>query len=334
MRTLARNEVGLIVTGYAYVARSGQVFADMNGIDSDEQIPGFRRMTEAVHELDGRIVMQIAHGGVASMKAARGGDGPLAVCLVEGLPDLGTPPREMTDEDIEEIVEAFGRSARRVEEAGFDGVQIHGAHGYLVTQFLSPLSNQREDRWGGPLENRMRFVIEVVRSMRRQVDEDFPIMIKLGCRDYLDEGEGFTIEEGGEVAAALEREGVSLIEVSHGMAQSAFHKRSRGTETTPIEEAYLLPDAEAVRKSTSGPLAVVGGMRSLPVMERAVESGATNCIAICRPLIREPDLIKRWKEGDTRPAGCLSCRGCMKTNKDLKSEIRCRQLGKAEGKTT
>jgi 2,4-dienoyl-CoA reductase-like NADH-dependent reductase (Old Yellow Enzyme family) len=333
MRSLASNEVGLIITGYAFVDRTGQVFADMNGIDSDEQITGYRKMTEAVHELDGRVVMQIAHGGVASIMAARRGVGPLAVSLVDGLPDLGVKPREMTDDDIEGIIDAFGQSARRVEEAGFDGVQIHGAHGYLVTQFLSPISNQREDRWGGTLENRMRFVVEVVRAIRRQVDDNFPVMIKLGCRDYLDEGEGFMIEEGAQVAATLEREGVSFIEVSHGMAQSSFNRMSRGTETAPIQEAYLLPDARVVRQSTSGPLALVGGMRSLSVMEGAVESGATDCIAICRPLIREPDLINRWKLGDTRPADCMSCRGCLKTDKDLKSEIRCRQIGKAGEQT-
>jgi 2,4-dienoyl-CoA reductase-like NADH-dependent reductase (Old Yellow Enzyme family) len=330
MRTLAGNDVGLIITGYAFVARSGQVFADMNGIDRDEQIPGYRRMTEAVHELDGRIVMQIAHGGIASTTAARRGDPLLAVSLLDGLPDFGAPPREMTEEDIETLIDAFGESARRVEEAGFDGVQIHGAHGYLVTQFLSPFSNHREDRWGGSLENRMRFVIEVVRAIRRHVDDDFPVTIKLGCRDYLDDGEGLTIEEGAKVAAALEREGVCFIEVSHAMGQGSFQKMSRGTETVPIEEAYLLPDAKVVRKSTSGPLALVGGMRSLPVMEDVVECGAADCVAICRPLIREPDLIKRWRQGDPRPAECLSCRGCLRTNKDGKSDIRCRQVKEAE----
>jgi 2,4-dienoyl-CoA reductase-like NADH-dependent reductase (Old Yellow Enzyme family) len=145
----------------------------------------------------------------------------------------------------------------------------------------------------------MRFVVEVVRAIRRQVDQDFPVMIKLGCRDYLDDGEGMTIEEGARVAAALEQEGVCFIEVSHGMPGRSFRKMSRGKEKAPIQEAYLLPDARVVRGSTSVPLAVVGGMRSLSVMEQAIDSGAVNCISLCRPLIREPDLIKRWKNGDT-----------------------------------
>jgi 2,4-dienoyl-CoA reductase-like NADH-dependent reductase (Old Yellow Enzyme family) len=283
MRTLARGAVGLIVTGFAYVARSGQVFPDMNGIDSDEQIPGYRRMTRAVHDLGGRIVMQIAHGGVAAAAVARRGETRLAVSAGDAPPDSENPPREMTGEEIEAIIEAFGRAARRVEEAGFDGVQIHGAHGYLVTQFLSPRSNRRRDRWGGSLENRMRFAVEVVRAIKRQVGPDFPVMIKLGCRDYLDEGEGMAVEEGASVAAALEREGVCFIEVSHGMPGRSFRKMSHGKEKAPIREAYLLPDARVVRGSTSLPLSVVGGMRSLPVMEDAIESGAVDCVSLCRP---------------------------------------------------
>ncbi len=326
MRTLARNEVGLIVTGYAFVAQSGQVFADMNGIDADEQIPGYRRMTEAVHDVDGRVVLQIAHGGVGSNAAARRRGTRLAVSLTDRLPADGTPPREMDDGEIEEIIEAFGHSARRAQEAGFDGVQIHGAHGYLVTQFLSPSSNQREDRWGGSFENRMRFVVEVTRAMRRQVDDDFPVMIKLGCRDYLDDGECMTIEEGAQVAAALEREGMAMIEVSHGMGGRTFRRQTSGKQGAPIQEAYLVPDARVVRKATSLPLSVVGGMRSLQVMEQVVESGAADFVSICRPLIREPDLIQRWKAGDTRPADCVSCWACLKSDSDGRSEVRCREL--------
>jgi 2,4-dienoyl-CoA reductase-like NADH-dependent reductase (Old Yellow Enzyme family) len=232
----------------------------------------------------------------------------------------------MDDEEIEEIVEAFGHAALRVQEAGFDGVQIHGAHGYLVTQFLSPSSNRREDRWGGSLENRMRFVVEVTRAIRREVDADFPVMIKLGCRDYLDDGECMPIEEGARVAAALEREGMAFIEVSHGMGGRTFRRRTSGKQGTPIEEAYLVPDARVVREATSLPLSVVGGMRSLPVMEAVVESGASDFVSICRPLIREPDLIRRWKGGDTRPADCVSCWACLKSDSEGRSEVRCREL--------
>ncbi len=326
MRTLAMGEVGLIVTGYAFVARSGQCFADMNGIDRDEQIAGYRRMTAAVHERGGRIAMQIAHGGAGASQVRRRGEERLVVSVVDEQRRRGERVRQLSEDEIEEIIDAFGQSARRVQEAGFDGVQIHGAHGYLVTQFLSPSSNRRSDRWGGSLANRMRFVVEVTRSIRKQVDDDFPVMIKLGCRDYLDEGEGLSIEEGAEVAAALEREGVCFVEVSHGMRGRAFRKRTTGKKTVPVEEAYLLPDAKVTRSRVSVPLALVGGMRSLPAMEEVVASGVVDCVSMCRPLIREPDLVKRWREGDTRSADCISCWGCLKTNRAGRSDVYCRQL--------
>ena len=326
MRTLAMGEVGLIVTGYAFVARSGQCFGDMNGIDRDDQIPGYREMTGAVHDLDGRIVMQIAHGGAGATQVGLRDEDRLVVSVTDGQRERGERVRELSDAEIGAIVDAFGQSARRAQEAGFDGVQIHGAHGYLVSQFLSPSSNRRSDRWGGSLENRMRFVVEVTRAIRREVDDGFPVMIKLGCRDYLDGGEGLTIDEGAEVAAVLEREGVCFVEVSHGMRGRAFRKRSTGRKTAPIQEAYLLPDAEIVRRSISVPLALVGGMRSLPVMEEVVASGSVDCVSLCRPLIREPDLIKRWRKGDTRSADCVSCWGCLRTNPDGKSDVHCRQL--------
>jgi|TARA_Y100000310_G_scaffold311069_1_gene356994 2,4-dienoyl-CoA reductase-like NADH-dependent reductase (Old Yellow Enzyme family) len=323
MRDLAVNRVGLIMTGYAYVARTGQVFADMNGIDSDEQIPGYQRMTRAVHDEGGSICMQIAHGGISSTAAVARGERHLVVSARE--PAAGTPT-VMSDGDIESIIDAFGQAARRVEEAGFDGVQIHGAHGYLVTQFLSPSSNRRDDRWGGSLQNRMRFVLEVVRAIKRNVSADFPIMIKLGCRDYLDAGAGFTIEEGAEVAAALEREGVCFIEVSHGVGGKALSRISRGKESNPIREAYLVPDAEVIRQATTVPLAVVGGMRSLPVMEGVLEAGTADCIALCRPLVRQPDLVRRWEEGYAEPADCVSCFACLKTDKQGNSDIQCREI--------
>lgn len=327
---LAENEVGLIVTGYAYVLKSGQSFPDMNGIQDDDHIPGFQKMTRAVHERDGRVVMQIAHCGVASETAAKTGGDYMAVSVVDKMPDYGREARQMNDEDIEKIIEAFGQSARRVQEAGFDGVQIHGAHGYLVSQFLSPLSNTREDRWGGSLENRMRFVIEVSRAIKRRVDDDFPVMIKLGCRDYVENDRALTIEEGAQVAQALENEGISLIEISHSAQSMSSRKSSLLGITSEEKEACFLPDARVIRGATSIPLSLVGGMRSLPVMEDIIQSGTSDLISICRPLIREPDLIKRWSKGDDRPAECISCGGCFNLDDKGKINIYCRQLKKED----
>ena len=151
------------------------------------------------------------HGGADAYSVSLWNGDYMAVSLREDMPLYGKKAREMEDEDIENIIEAFGQAGRRVQEAGFDGVQIHGAHGYLVSQFLSPVTNQRKDKWGGSIENRMRFVVEATRAINRQVDSYFPVMIKLGCRDFLKDQAGLTIEEGAAVARALEAEGVSLI---------------------------------------------------------------------------------------------------------------------------
>lgn len=332
MKNLAEGGVGLIITGYAYISKSGQSFVDMNGIQDDDHLAGYRKMTKAVHDADGRIVMQIAHCGTGSETTARTGGDYMAVSITEKMPDYGHPAREMNEEDIEAIIESFGQAARRVEEAGFDGVQIHGAHGYLVSQFLSPRSNLRQDKWGGSLKNRTRFAVEVVRSIKKSVSDDFPVMIKLGCRDYLDEGLGLTIEEGAEVSQTLEKEGVCLIEISNGFQDASYRKQRLGT-TTPEKEAYYLPDARVIRAKTTGPLSLVGGMRSLPVMEEVVGSGVSDCVSICRPLIREPGLINRWRQGDTRAADCISCGGCFNLGEDKKLKIYCRQLAKKEGKS-
>ena len=149
MKGLAEKDIGLIITGYAYVLKSGQSYPDMNGIQDDDHIAGFKEMTRAVHGLGGRVVMQIVHCGSGSEVAARMGNDYLAVSLTDRMPNYSRPARVMEEEDIQGIIQAFGQAAHRVQEAGFDGVQIHGAHGYLVSQFLSPRSNIRKDKWGG-----------------------------------------------------------------------------------------------------------------------------------------------------------------------------------------
>jgi 2,4-dienoyl-CoA reductase-like NADH-dependent reductase (Old Yellow Enzyme family) len=332
---LAENEVGLIVAGYAYVLKNGQRSPDMNGIQDDDHIPRYQIMTKAVHDAGGKVVLQIVHTGSYAMTVAQTGGDYMAVSLAGEIPDFGRAPREMTDDDIETIIDAFGQSARRVQEAGFDGVQIHGAHGYLVSQFLSPRTNQRTDKWGGSIENRMRFVIEVTRAIKKSVDDDYPVMIKLGCRDYLENEAGLTIEEGAKVVQALEKEGICNVELSYCVADPSQRKHFLGI-TKPEKEAVLMPEARVVRESTDVSIALVTGFRSLPVMEEVIQSGVVELISLSRPLIREPDLIKRWKAGDTRPADCISCKatthksqyGCFNPDENGKMHIYCRQLKK------
>jgi 2,4-dienoyl-CoA reductase-like NADH-dependent reductase (Old Yellow Enzyme family) len=327
MKTLVDGGVGLIITGYAFVLKQGQVFPDMNGIDVDDHIALYQKMTRAVHQRKGKIVMQIAHGGSIATTAAKGKGDYVAVSLTGALPDYGRPPRELSESDIQTIIDAFGQSALRVEASGFDGVQIHGAHGYLISEFLSPTTNHRQDKWGGSLENRMRFLVEVIRSIKSKVADDFPVMIKLGCRDYLEGDEGLTIEEGKQIAKKIEEEGIALIEISHGRVDKGFSKGAVNIQSAE-KEAYMLEAAKQIRSSVSIPLCLVGGMRSLPVIEKTLNSGVVDCISVCRPFIREPDFVNRLKNGEKESVDCISCWGCLNPDENGKNHVYCRQLEK------
>ncbi|MBU3916620.1 NADH:flavin oxidoreductase [bacterium] len=331
MKTLAEGDIGLIITGYAFVMKQGQVFPDMNGIDVDEHIFGYQKMTQAVHERNGKIVMQIAHGGSLATTAAKGDGDYIAVSLTDALPDYERKPRELTEDDIQQIIEAFGQSARRVEESGFDGVQIHGAHGYLISEFLSPTTNHRQDKWGGSLENRTRFLVEVIRAVKRNVADDFPVMIKLGCRDYLEGDAGLTLEEGKQIAKKIKEEGIALIEISHGRIDKTFRKRVIKIKSVE-DEAYMLEAAKAIRSVVSIPLCLVGGMRSLSVIEDIINSGVVDCISVCRPFIREPDFVKQLKNGEKTQVDCISCWGCINPDENGKNHVYCRQLEKSRSK--
>ena len=194
---------------------------------------------------------------------------------------------------------AFAGAARRLKQAGFDGVQLHGAHGYLLAQFLSPLRNRRSDRYGGNLENRARFALEVFGAVRSEVGPEFPVMIKLNAHDFL---EGSTTEEDSAyLAARLARAGIDAIEVSGGTPGSGRLGAVRPDIETREDEAYFRPQARAIRAAAPDvPLMLVGGLRSLEVMDEILAPGDADCLSIGRPLIREPDLPLRWERGDRR----------------------------------
>jgi 2,4-dienoyl-CoA reductase-like NADH-dependent reductase (Old Yellow Enzyme family) len=209
-------------------------------------------------------------------------------------------PREMTTDEIEHAAERFVRAARRAREAGFDGVQIHGAHGYLVTQFLSPWTNRRDDAWGGDEICRRAFLKAIVQGIRREVGADYPVWIKLGVAGRRESG--LSMEEGARVAAACVEWGIDCIEISHGLGVPE--------ELDETGEGRFLPMAEAVRRQVPDgyPLAPVAGFRTRQGMERILASGVAQIISICRPLIAEPDLPHRLREGSE--ALCVRCDLC------------------------
>ena len=295
-RELAEGRIGLIVTGHAFISRAGQAGAGQYGIYSDDMIPGLKRLVDVVHSGGGKIAVQIAHAGINSAYLESKGIETLAVSRMDDVP---RPHREMTEADIEEIIDQFGAAAGRVKEAGFDAVQLHGAHGYLMSQFLSPIMNQRTDRWGCSPENRRRFHVEVVKKVRQIVGPDFPILIKFGVKDEPEDG--LKIEEGIEAARAMIAAGLDGIEVSGGVGMAAVAKG----------EAYFRERSSALKHAVAVPVAEVGGIRSLETAQSIVDSGDADMISLSRPFIREPGLVTRWEEESNDPARCVSCSRCF-----------------------
>ncbi len=299
---LARGGVGLIVTGFAYVSEHGKAVGRQLGISQDRHIDGLRRLANAAHDHDAKIAAQIAHAGIHLLRVRGAGRTALAPSRTEA---FRAPHRAMTPAEVEEIVRDFGAAAARAREAGFDAVQLHGAHGYLMSQFLSPLTNRRTDEWGGSPEGRRRFHVEVMRSVRRAVGDDYPVWIKLGLRDR--RRGGLPLSEGIEALKAMTAEGLSAVEVSTGFGWGSAQIRRPEDE----ERAYFRDDGVEAKRAVDIPVMLVGGIRSLTMAEDILRRGDADMISMCRPLIREPDLIARWQRGDTAPARCLSCNKCF-----------------------
>ena len=310
-RKLAEGEVGLIVTGIASVHPSGRISAFQNRIDGDDTLPGWRRLIQTVHDAGSRIAMQLFHGGRESwiyQKAKR--SMALAPSVVPNDPYCDAEYRAIREEEILEVIGAFAEAAARAREAGCDGVQLHAAHAYLFSQFLSPAANLRTDRWGGGLDGRLRFLEEVYRAVRKTVGPDYPILVKLGVADGFSGGLDFT--EGREAAIRCARWGFDAIEVSQGLrgkryAETEFRCGIRKRN----DEGYFRQWAREIQAAVSVPVIMVGGIRSPEFVEEVLEKGEAAFVAISRPLIREPDLIARWQSGDLRPATCLSCNRCF-----------------------
>jgi len=307
MVALARGGVGLIVSGHAYVSKIGQASPFQMGIYDDSLIEGLAAMTAAVHEAGGRIVAQLAHAGTFALEKAID-TAPLAVSVFDGL--AKTPRAELSSDDIAALKEAYVAAAKRAKTAGFDGIQLHSGHGYLLSQFLSPWFNRRTDAYGGSVDNRVRIHTEVIRAIREVVGDDYPLLVKMNCEDF-DEG-GLTVEESIEAASAMVAAGLDAIELSGGLLTGGKLSPSRPNINKPEKEAYFQEAARAYRKELSVPLILVGGIRSPEVAERLLADGTADYFSMSRPLIREPDLVNRWKDGDRSPAHCISDNLCFR----------------------
>jgi len=220
------------------------------------------------------------------------------------------PRKEMSTADIQGVVKAYGAAARRAQTSGFDGVQIHAAHGYLLSQFLSPAFNQRKDEYGGGIRNRARALLEVLRETRQAVGTDYPVLVKINCQDFIENG--LQPQDSLQAAQMLVENGIDAIELSGGMLIGGKLSPSRMGIKSEEKEAYFQNEARAFKENIHVPLILVGGNRSFQVADQMINEGVADYISLCRPLIREPGLINRWKSGDLSKAACLSDNMCFK----------------------
>lgn len=304
---LASGGVGLIISGYAFVRTEGKQLSGKMGLHTDRFEADFKRLARGVHDAGGALAVQLVHAGGQADAEVTGQDtvAPSAVRTAQykGIPTALTKP------GIDAIVAAFGESAQRARQWGIDAVQLHGAHGYLINQFLSPHTNHRTDAYGGTVDNRCRFMLEVVAEVRRRVGRDYPILIKLNAADHLPGG----LEPGDALAAAerLDAAGIDAIEISAGTPASGDMGPAREKIDSPEKEAYNLDLAKSIKSAVDCPVMVVGGFRSYDVCEKAVAKHGLDFIAMARPLIRQPDLPELWRQGDRTTATCISCNKCF-----------------------
>lgn len=304
---LVKGGIGLIISGYTYVRPDGKQLPGKMGIYTDAFSEDFKKLTRMVHDAGGKIAIQLVHaGGMADLKSL--GRKPVAPSAIKAgkFPDL---PLALPILEIEDITDAFAKAAGRAKDWGFDAVQIHGAHGYLVSQFLSPETNHRTDEYGGTLENRSRFLFDIYEKIRARVGKAFPVFIKFNGDDHLENG--LTAAEALEVAKQLSQAGIDAIEVSSGSASSGSKGPARTKLTSPDLEAYNLDLAKGIKQQVACPVISVGGFRSLTIAQKAVAEDGIDFISLSRPLIREPDLPLKWLGGQTGKAECISCNKCF-----------------------
>jgi 2,4-dienoyl-CoA reductase-like NADH-dependent reductase (Old Yellow Enzyme family) len=289
-RDLARGGVGLIDFESTGVRELDGRAQGVTRLDRDELIPEFSALVKEVHAEGVPIIIQLALNRFIRKKD----DGSLQF----------VPVSLITAEEIGQLKTDFTAAAVRAKKAGFDGVQIHAAHGTLLGNFLSPDINRREDAFAGSLENRARLLVDILHGIKQECGQDFPVSVKINSTDRGHAYGGFEPDDCVRTCILLETEGIDAIEVS-------INGPSEGGIRAGRNEAFLATYAKAIRSHVSVPVIMTGGLRSMETMDRLLNEGVADMFSLSRPLIREPDLVNRWKSGDTAPARCVSCNRCF-----------------------
>lgn len=303
---IAKSGVGLIITGCAYILPGHQPNSGMMGIYDDRSSLEYNRMTEIAHLYDSRIIIQLDNGSSqARFDTSRVIWGPSSV------PELSTGivPKEMTLHEIQLLTQGFVEASKRARSYGFDGVQLHCAHGYALSQFLSPYSNRRKDKYGGDITNRTRIICEITESIREKAGDDFLIAVKINSEDFV-EG-GLTQEDSLNACILLEKTGIDIIEVSGGIWASGDLYARRPGHMTNGKEPYFLPYSKRLSEYVSCPVVLTGGIRSPEMANNIISNTRISFIGLSRPLLREPDFANKWLTGNAAKSKCISCNQCF-----------------------
>lgn len=307
---LAAGGVGLIMTGHSYVSHPlGRAGNPQNAIYHERFIDGYKKMVEVVHRHDAKIFLQLAHAGRQTVPELIGGQMPVAPS--DMFDEKGQQvARAMTVDEIGVLMEDYEAAALRAKRAGFDGVQIHMAHGYLLAQFLSPYTNHREDEYGGSVDARIRLLCEVSYRVKAAVGRQFPVFAKLNTTDGVTAETQLSIEDVMYAANMIAEHGVDAIETSGGTVKETRVVMAKPGILKPEQEAYFAPAAKQVKSAVKVPVILVGGLRSTAVMEGLIADGTADMVSLSRPFVREPDLVNKLAAGQKK-ATCVSCNACF-----------------------
>lgn len=308
---VAKGGAGLIITSFARILKNEKAKPKMIGIYEDSFISEYKKLVKLSHKHGTKIVMQISYGGNQTKTNTNFKNifSPSGIaCMKNG--SKGTP---ISAEKINWLTDKFAQAALRAKNSGFDGVQIHAAHGYFLSQFLTPKYNRRIDKYGGNLENRSRIIFDVYNKIRKAVGKNFSVMIKINCEDFVKDG--FKLNECIYVCKKLSALGIDAIEVSGGVLESRFNSFSKPNILEEKDEAIFKKQTMRIARAIKNtPIIMSGGLRSLNVIENIYKNSGVNFFSLARPLISEPDLIKRWEQGKRGKSRCISCRNCFGKN--------------------
>jgi 2,4-dienoyl-CoA reductase-like NADH-dependent reductase (Old Yellow Enzyme family) len=335
---LAKGGVGAIITGYVSVQQSGKTLNNMRMFDDDRYVEAYHALNQEIRQYNVPVICQLAHGGLQTTSSVTGMD---VVAPSEYRSKVyRNHAREMSEAEIKEIICSFAKAAKRSKEAGFDGVQFHCAHGYLLSEFLSPFTNKRTDKWGGSTENRFRIMSEIIDETRNLVD-GYPLLVKLTTHEG--HKSGIDLNEGIRLSELFQEKGIDALEVSCGGVDDGFNtvrvpelpmeamfhffpgmnnlstfKKMATKFMAPLMVKRHMPlhrfnvsAAQAIKNKIDIPVIVVGGIRSLEEMVSILENEQSDYISLCRPLIIEPNLVKKLEEGRQKKSKCIDCAFCL-----------------------